>query len=110
MKDLRSATLLSVGQLCDDKCTIVLDKQNATIYKNNKVVLSGVRNLQDGLWDIKLPVIHLPKPSRQLLNAIIRKDSSKKCIADYMYKSCFSPPMSTFSKALQRGHFIFGRE
>ena len=79
-------------------------KQQST--KNNKVVLSGDRNLQDGLWDIKLPVIHLPKPSKQLLNAIIRKGSSKKYIADYIYKNCFSPPMSTFSKALQRGHFI----
>ena len=87
MNDLHSSTLLSAGQLCHNKCIIILDEHKVTIYKDNKFVLSGDRNLQDGHWDIKLPIIHLPKPSIQVLNAIIIKDNSKKYIADYMYNS-----------------------
>ena len=86
MNDLHSSTLLSAGQLCNDKYIVVLDEYKTTIYKDNKIVLSSDRNLQDGLWDIQLPIIHLLKPSRQVLNAIIRKDSSKQYIAEYIYK------------------------
>ena len=66
MNDLRSSTLLSAGQLCDDKCIVVLNKYKVHVYKENTVVLSGDRNAKDGLWDIQLPVVHLPKPTNHL--------------------------------------------
>mgnify|MGYP003333570057 CR=1 FL=1 len=39
-------------------------------------------------------------------NAIIRKDTNKKFLAHYIYKSCFSPPLSTLLKAINNNHFI----
>ena len=64
---ITSAFLISIGQLCDDGCTIVLDKNTLKIYKNGHTVLHGVRNTTDGLWDINLTAhkkifsTHIPK-------------------------------------------------
>ena len=35
LQDLKSATLLSAGQLCDDDCVVILDKHRARVQKNN---------------------------------------------------------------------------
>ena len=78
MDDLHSATLLSAGQLCDDNCVVVLDKNKAHVYKNNQKVLEGKRNFSDRLWDIELPIIELPTTTTNSINAIIRKDTTKK--------------------------------
>ena len=51
---LTSASLISIGQLCDDGCTAILNDKALTIYKNGHPVLRGMRNLVDGLWDIDL--------------------------------------------------------
>ena len=55
---LRSASLVSVGQLCDEDCLAVFSKKYLHIFnKNGKVIINGSRNLQDGLWDVDLKPI-----------------------------------------------------
>ena len=51
---LRSSNLISLGQLCDDGCSITLNKHTMKAIKNKKVVLEGTRNKTDGLWDIPI--------------------------------------------------------
>jgi len=51
---LKNASLLSLGQLCDNDCKIILQKENMTVYKNNTIILTGLRNKRDGLWDVQL--------------------------------------------------------
>ena len=51
---LTSANLISLGQLCDDGCSIVLDKNKMIAVKDNTIVLKGKRNKKDGLWDIPI--------------------------------------------------------
>ena len=51
---LKSANLISLGQLCDDNCNIVLTKSHLHTIKNGKIILQGYRNPRDGLWDIPL--------------------------------------------------------
>ena len=46
---ITNASLLSIGQLCDDDCLAVFHKKWLKIFKGNKLVLEGVRNLFDGL-------------------------------------------------------------
>ena len=41
--------LLSIGQLCDDGCIAIFEKSKLSILKNGKIILSGHRNLTDGL-------------------------------------------------------------
>ena len=71
LNDLKSATLLSAGQLCDDNCTVILTDKTAIVKKDNKTILQGYRNRRDSLWDIKLPIFHLPNTTNQVVNAIV---------------------------------------
>ena len=56
---LSSSNLVSVGQLCDDGCEIILNKYELTAIKNNKVIVKGYRNKHDGLWDIPIHKKHV---------------------------------------------------
>jgi hypothetical protein len=38
---ITNASLISVGQLCDDDCIVVLDKKLIQIFKNNKCIVEG---------------------------------------------------------------------
>ena len=49
---LRSSSLISLGQLCDNNYIILLDKEQMYTIKEDESLLQGKRNLIDGLWDI----------------------------------------------------------
>ena len=51
---LQSSSLISLGQICVDNCKVLLEKKELHAIKNNKVVLKGYCNFQDGLWDIPI--------------------------------------------------------
>ncbi len=97
---LKSASLLSLGQLCDDDCTILLNKYSLHVFKNLQRILFGVRNRQDGLWNISLP-----PPTRQFANVIIHKRTTKKDLIAFFHAACFSPTKATLLKAITNGNF-----
>ena len=107
---LSSASLLSLGQLCDDDCNIFLDKHSMRVFKNNNLILTGLRNHTDGLWDVSVSTqTHPTTPSapssafNQAANVIIRKNQTTKQLAQYLHAACGSPPISTFLKAIKNG-------
>ena len=51
---LKRASLISIGQLCDDSCTVLLNKRKMLAIKENQIILEGNRNYSDGLWDIPI--------------------------------------------------------
>ena len=57
LPDLTSSSLISLGQLCDDGCNVNLDKHKLSVYKEENLIMEGVRNKTDGLWDI--PIISI---------------------------------------------------
>ena len=83
LPNLRSASLLSMGQLCDDNCVVTLDKQNMFVTKNNEIVLRGKRNKFDGLWDVQLSTEPLKA------NVIIQKSTLKRDLAIFIKVSVF---------------------
>ena len=95
---LKSESLLSIGQLCDDGCVAVFDKEKLNIYKQKELILKGIRNKQDGLWDVPFPVLKV--------NYIIQKDESKHDPGQYLHGCEFSPVISTFQTAINKGNFI----
>jgi hypothetical protein len=114
---ITNASLISIGQLCDDDCVAILDKTKIEVFKNDACILTGTRNPTDGLWDIPIPLAsdmastyNIASPLRpnvpQQVNAIIRKDQTKKELAQYLYGCCGSPVVSTWKKAIQNGNFI----
>ena len=54
LTNLKSSSLISMGQLCDDGCVILLTEDKLRVLKNNKLILNGTRNGQDDLWDIPI--------------------------------------------------------
>ena len=86
-KDLRNASLIFLGQLCDDDCKVYLDKRKLIVYKNNKKILHGSRNYSDGLWDVHFPTNdvteHYTKKAlgQQQTNIIIHKDKTQQELA-----------------------------
>jgi hypothetical protein len=111
-----NASLISIGQLCDDDCIAVLDKQKLQVFKDAKCVLEGTRNTADGLWDIAIPLpvsmtttaqsANWDQVPQHQLNAIIRKDLSKTELVQHLYGCCGSPVITTWKKAMQNGDFI----
>jgi len=73
---LANTSLLSLGQLCDDNCTIALTKCDMKVYKKNSMIMSGLRNHKDGLWDVKITP-QIPLPISEKVNVIIRLDGAK---------------------------------
>jgi hypothetical protein len=58
---ITNLSLISIGQICDDNCTAVFNKQNLKIYKDTdihivsgKSIINGTQNDIDGLWDIHI--------------------------------------------------------
>ena len=85
---------------------MVLEEDIATIIKNDRVILKGKRNPNDHLWDIELPIVEMKHATKHYINAIIRKDTTKKDLADCLYQCCFSSPLSTFKVAIDNGNFL----
>ena len=54
--NLSSASLLSIGQLCDDDCLALFTKEKVFIFKQNKLLLQGKRNHFNGMWTIPVPI------------------------------------------------------
>ena len=116
--NLHSSSLISLGQLCDDNCDIVLTKTDLKVIKNNKIVLSGFRNHNDGLWDIpirqnsqvKSTIPLTGKPLQpllsQYLSVIIQKDKPRHDLATYLHAACFSPTKATFLRAISNNNLV----
>ena len=52
LPQLKSASLISIGQLCDDDCEVHMNRTKLVAVKNDEIILEGTRNYADGLWDI----------------------------------------------------------
>ena len=50
---LSNESLLSVGQFCNNNCIAIFTKHKMYILKENKIILQGHRNFNDGLWDVQ---------------------------------------------------------
>ena len=99
-----SNSLISLGQLCNDGCTAVLNNKSIGIFKNNSMILQGTRNFVDGLWDIKIPTTDTTPALRA--NVIIRQDKTKFQLASYLHACAFIPSLSTFQQAIRKGHLL----
>jgi hypothetical protein len=114
---LKSASSLSIGQLCDVGCKAVFRKRDLQIYdEDHKLVINGKRNPADGLWDVDIPSTKTilsdhsntkgTPPEHRKANAVLQLHKTKAELAQYLHAACFSPVPSTFVQAIKKGHFI----
>ena len=125
---LKCANFISLGQLCDNRCTIILNKEQILALNTKSIVLIGLRNKIDGRWDIpipkqiistkccKLPVTHAAIYKTKWRNKLHNKDKilQKKCqhkipvqligelVLDNDFKSAIVQQLKTIS---QKAHY-----
>ena len=111
--NLKSGSLISIGQLCDDDCIAIFTKYIVKIIKKNKILIKG-RRTQNGLW--KLPIgtetptdternVPPSNTAKNVANGVIQLDSTKSDLAQYYGATLFSPVKSTLLRAIHRHHF-----
>ena len=98
---LQSASLISLGQLCDDECVAILDKNEIIVLKVKTLILKGHRNKTDAVWGIPISI-----PVAHHAMAIITKEKTKAELIQYLRGCCISPTPRTFLKAINNGNYL----
>ena len=105
--NLKSGSLISIGQLCDDDCIAIFTKYDVQIIRRNEILIRG-KQTDNGLWKIPLSknqhtlVSNPPETAaqKQVANGIIKVDTTKSELADYYAATLFNPAKSTFLRAI----------
>ena len=106
LDDLKTGTLISLSQLCDDDCIAIFSKYDVKILKHNNIIIQGKRE-PNGLWS--LPLARTSKPSLppcsslvlHQANGILRTDKPKRELAVYLHAALGSPAPSTLLCAIR---------
>ena len=88
--------LLSIGKLCDAGCTAIFKNEHVKILRNEKVILEGTRNPQNGLWEVPLQA--------ETCNMTYMSRNTRDMIR-FMHAALGSPAISTLNKAIKLGYF-----
>jgi hypothetical protein len=98
-------SLLSVGQLYDKGYIVTFKQDTVTIcsFESSKL-LSGPRDVNTGLWRIKLKQTnkHIPDP---IANNVYELRNTG-ALVHYLHKALFSPTKSAILQAIKYGHLI----
>ena len=101
LDNLKTGSLISLAQLCDDDCIAIFTNYDVNIVKNNQVIITGRRE-SSGLWSIPIT----PSTDHHQANGILRTDKPKRELAEYIHATFGSPAPSTFLSAIQKNHLI----
>jgi hypothetical protein len=96
-------SLISMGQLCDNGCTITIAHDQVTVTKNKECVMRGSRDPKSRLWRVDLK----QKLERHEIQYIHAHDkNNQKYLINYLHAACFSPVKSTWITAIRNGNFL----
>jgi hypothetical protein len=106
------AASVQLGQLCDHGCDyVLLDRQYASVIKDGVTTVIGLRDPTNGLWLVYLspsgaptPLPH-PHPTYVHQAHSAYKPKNKIQLIDFLHRACFSPPISTWTKAIDNNFF-----
>ena len=109
LNGLKTGSLISISQLCDDDCAAIFTKFNVKIIKDGNIIITGNRDPQNGLWNIPLvPKSFLPTSNKNvkfLASSAISDDITKQDLAAFLHGTIFSPSPSTLIRAIKKNHF-----
>ena len=103
---LHTASLLSMGQLCDAGCTVTFDATTVQVHRNTALLLAGVRTPATGLWHLSLVAPPSTPCEPDLLHqsySAVHSATPADLVA-FAHASLFSPALSTLKLALERGY------
>jgi hypothetical protein len=84
-------SLISVGQLCDNECSITFNQDHVTVSRNGKNVMNGSRDPVSRLWRVNLK--QKMKPEIVKCNHA-HDNNNQKDLINYLHAACFSPVKS----------------
>jgi hypothetical protein len=96
------SSLISVGQLCDNKYSVTFTQDQVTVSRNGKDVIHGSRDPKSRLWPVNLK--QKKKPEIAQFNHA-HDNNNQKDLINYLHASCFIPVKSTWIKAIKNGKF-----
>jgi hypothetical protein len=97
-------SLISVGQLCDNECSVTFTHDQVTVSRKGKEVMYGSRGPKSRLWRVDLK----QKMKREIAQCIHAHDNNhQKDLINYIHAACFSPVKSTWIKAKKKDFFSF---
>jgi hypothetical protein len=94
---LNTASLISIGQLCDHNCTAVFTKTKVEVNNaNNNIVIQGQRE-PDGLWHLNLknPTAHTTRQPNHSANLSTLAHQSTSDRIAFMHAAAGYPVLST---------------
>jgi hypothetical protein len=100
-------SLISVGQLCDNECSVTFTHNQVTVSRNGKEVMYGSRDPKSRLWQVNLKQKMKPE-SAQCSHA--HDNNNQKDLINYLHAAWFSPVKSTWIKAKKMKIFHLGRD
>jgi hypothetical protein len=100
-------SLISVGQLCNNKCSVTFTQDQVTVSRNGKNVMNGSRDPKSRLWQVNLK--QKMKPEIVQCNHAHDNNNQKDLIND-LHAACLSPVKSTWIKAIKNGFFHLGQD
>ena len=94
---LKSGSLISIGQLCDDDCVAIFTKYDLRVMKDGTLIIKGKRNKANGLWHIPLSPSNESQiiPTSEECHSAIYNQSTKADLAGFIHACMFSPAPST---------------
>jgi hypothetical protein len=95
-------SLISVGQLCDNECSVTFTEDQVTVSRNGKNVMHGSRDPKSRLWRVDLKQKIEPEIA-QCNHA--HDNNNHKDLINYLHAACFSPVKSTWIMAIKNGNF-----
>jgi hypothetical protein len=108
--DLTHSSLLSIKQLCDHGCYAIFTKKDCQNFYKGKLIVVGHRHPATGLWIVSLQTkktaLPPPKPTfpfHATHNAY--QASSKAKLIQFLHQCAFSPPPSTWIRAINNKQF-----
>jgi hypothetical protein len=96
-------SLISVGQLCDNGCSVTFTHDQVTVSKDKKCVMHGSRDPKSRLWRVDLKQ-KFEKQEVQCNHA--HDNNNQKDLINYLHATCFSPVKSTWITAIKNGNFL----
>ena len=76
--NLKSASILSIRQLCDSNYSSLFTKKDITISNSEKTtVFNGTSNTSNGLWDVTIETSHPEPPPTATIN---QQENSVLCL------------------------------
>jgi hypothetical protein len=95
-------SLISVGQLCDNGCSVTFTQEKVTVLRNGKCVMYGSRDPISRLWRVDLKQKF---ETNQVQCNHTHDNSNQKELINYLHAACFSPVKSTWITAIKNGNF-----